>query len=221
MFLKSLKLTGFKSFADRTRLELRPGVTVIVGPNGSGKSNVVDAVAWVMGTQSTKSLRTDKMDDVIFAGTATRPGLGRAEVTLVLDNASGVLPLDLPEVSLTRRLYRDGSSDYEINGVGCRLLDIQELLSDSGVGRHQHVIIGQGQIDKVLNAGPEDHRAVIEEAAGILKHRMRKDKAIRRLERTDADVLRLHDLLGEMSRQMKPLRRRRCICSCPAPVSRR
>jgi chromosome segregation protein len=207
MFLKSLKLTGFKSFADRTRLELRPGVTVIVGPNGSGKSNVVDAVAWVMGTQSTKSLRTDKMDDVIFAGTATRPGLGRAEVTLVLDNASGVLPLDLPEVSLTRRLYRDGSSDYEINGVGCRLLDIQELLSDSGVGRHQHVIIGQGQIDKVLNAGPEDHRAVIEEAAGILKHRMRKDKAIRRLERTDADVLRLHDLLGEMSRQMKPLKR--------------
>jgi chromosome segregation protein len=207
MFLKSLKLTGFKSFADRTRLELRPGVTVIVGPNGSGKSNVVDAVAWVMGTQSAKSLRTDKMDDVIFAGTATRPGLGRAEVTLILDNASGVLPLDLPEVSLTRRLYRDGSSDYEINGVGCRLLDIQELLSDSGVGRHQHVIIGQGQIDKVLNAGPEDHRAVIEEAAGILKHRMRKDKAIRRLERTDADVLRLHDLLGELTRQMKPLKR--------------
>lgn len=207
MYLKSLKLTGFKSFADRTRLELRPGVTVIVGPNGSGKSNVVDAVAWVMGTQSAKSLRTDKMDDVIFAGTATRPGLGRAEVTLVLDNASGVLPLDLPEVSLTRRLYRDGSSDYEINGVGCRLLDIQELLSDSGVGRHQHVIIGQGQIDKVLNAGPEDHRAVIEEAAGILKHRMRKDKSIRRLERTDADVLRLHDLLGELARQMKPLKR--------------
>ncbi len=207
MFLKSLKLTGFKSFADRTRLELRPGVTVVVGPNGSGKSNVVDAVAWVMGTQSTKSLRTDKMDDVIFAGTATRPGLGRAEVTLILDNASGVLPLDLPEVSLTRRLYRDGSSDYEINGVGCRLLDIQELLSDSGVGRHQHVIIGQGQIDKVLNAGPEDHRAVIEEAAGILKHRMRKDKALRRLERTDADVLRLHDLLGELTRQMKPLKR--------------
>ncbi|MDH4308025.1 MAG: chromosome segregation protein SMC [Acidimicrobiia bacterium] len=207
MYLKSLKLTGFKSFADRTRLELRPGVTVIVGPNGSGKSNIVDAVAWVMGTQSTKSLRTDKMDDVIFAGTATRPGLGRAEVTLILDNSAGVLPLDLGEVSLTRRLYRDGSSDYEINGVACRLLDIQELLSDSGVGRHQHVIIGQGQIDKVLNAGPDEHRAVIEEAAGILKHRIRKDKAIRRLERTDADVLRLHDLLGEITRQMRPLKR--------------
>ncbi len=207
MFLKSLKLTGFKSFADRTRLELRPGVTVVVGPNGSGKSNIVDALAWVMGTQSTKSLRTEKMDDVIFAGTATRPGLGRSEVTLVLDNAQGILPLDLPEVSLTRRLYRDGSSDYEINGVGCRLLDIQELLSDSGVGRHQHVIVGQGQIDKVLSAGPDDHRAVIEEAAGILKHRTRKDKALRRLERTDGDVLRLHDLLGEISRQMRPLKR--------------
>lgn len=207
MYLKSLKMAGFKSFADRTRLELRPGVTVVVGPNGSGKSNIVDAVAWVMGTQSPKSLRTDKMEDVIFAGTATRPGLGRAEVTLVLDNSDGALPLDLAEVSITRRLYRDGSSDYEINGVACRLLDIQELLSDSHVGRHQHVIIGQGQIDSVLNAGPEDHRAVIEEAAGILKHRLRKDKAVRRLERTDGDVLRLRDLLGELARQMRPLKR--------------
>ncbi|HEY5686583.1 MAG TPA: chromosome segregation protein SMC [Acidimicrobiia bacterium] len=207
MYLKSLKLVGFKSFADRTRMEFRPGVTVIVGPNGSGKSNIVDAIAWVMGTQSPKALRTSKMDDVIFAGTATRPGLGRSEVTLVLDNASGTLPLDLREVSITRRLYRDGSSDYEINGVGCRLLDIQEMLSDSGVGRHQHVIIGQGQIDSILNATPEDHRAVIEEAAGILKHRVRKDKAIRRLERTDADVLRLKDILGELTRQMRPLKR--------------
>ncbi len=207
MYLKSLKLTGFKSFADRTRLELRPGVTVVVGPNGSGKSNIVDALAWVLGTQSPKSLRTSKMDDVIFAGTATRPGLSRAEVTLVLDNRSGSLPLDLAEVSITRRLYRDGSSDYEINGVGCRLLDIQELMSDSGVGKHQHVIIGQGQIDSVLNATPEDHRAVIEEAAGILKHRVRKDRALRRLERTDSDVVRLHDVLGELTRQMRPLKR--------------
>lgn len=207
MYLKSLKLTGFKSFADRTRLELRPGVTVIVGPNGSGKSNIVDAVAWVMGTQSTKALRTSKMDDVIFAGTATRPGLGRAEVTLIFDNADGVLPLDLPEVGITRRLYRDGSSDYEINGVSCRLLDIQELLSDSGVGRTQHVIIGQGQIAEVLSATPEEHRSVVEEAAGILKHRVRKDKALRRLERTDADVVRLHDLLGEIAKRMRPLKR--------------
>ena len=207
MHLKSLKLTGFKSFADRTRLEFRPGVTVIVGPNGSGKSNVVDAIAWVMGTQSPKALRTAKMDDVIFAGTATRPGLGRAEVTLVFDNTSGMLPLDLPEVSVTRRLYRDGSSDYEINGVSCRLLDIQELLSDSGVGRHQHVIIGQGQITSILSATPDQHRAVVEEAAGILKHRVRKDKALRRLERTDADVLRLRDLLGEIGKRMRPLKR--------------
>ncbi|MDX1448048.1 MAG: chromosome segregation protein SMC [Acidimicrobiia bacterium] len=207
MYLKSLKLTGFKSFADRTRLEFRPGVTVVVGPNGSGKSNVVDAIAWVMGTQSPKALRTSKMDDVIFAGTATRPGLGRAEVTLVFDNTSGMLPLDLPEVSVTRRLYRDGSSDYEINGVGCRLLDIQELLSDSGVGRQQHVIVGQGQITSILNATPDQHRAVVEEAAGILKHRVRKDKALRRLERTDADVVRLHDLLGEIGKRMRPLKR--------------
>lgn len=207
MYLKSLKLVGFKSFADRTRLEFRPGVTVIVGPNGSGKSNLVDALSWVMGTQSTKALRTGKMEDVVFAGTATRPPLNRAEATLIIDNAERQLGLDLDEVSLTRRLYRDGSSDYEINGVSCRLLDIQDLLSDSGVGRHQHIIIGQGEIGTVLNASPEDHRAVIEEAAGILKHRRRKEKSERRLERTDEDVLRLQDLLGEIGRQMRPLRR--------------
>jgi chromosome segregation protein len=180
---------------------------VVVGPNGSGKSNLVDALAWVMGTQSTRALRTGKMEDVVFAGTATRPSLSRAEATLVIDNGERRLPLDLDEVALTRRLYRDGSSDYEINGVGCRLLDIQELLSDSGVGRHQHVIISQGQVDDVLNASPEDHRAVIEEAAGILKHRRRKEKAERRLERTDEDVLRLRDLVGEIERQLRPLRR--------------
>ena len=207
MFLKSLKAVGFKSFADRTRLEFEPGVTVVVGPNGSGKSNLVDAIAWVMGTQSTRTLRTEKMEDVIFAGTATRPALTRGEVTLIFDNGSRVLPLDLDEVSITRRLYRDGSSDYQINGVDCRLLDIQELLSDSGVGRHQHVIVGQGQLDSILNAKPEDHRAVIEEAAGILKHRLRKERAVRRLERTDADVLRLRDILQELKRQMRPLRR--------------
>ena len=207
MFLKSLKITGFKSFADRTRIELEPGVTVVVGPNGSGKSNVVDSVAWVMGTQSTKSLRTEKMEDVIFAGTAMRPQLGRAEVALTFDNESGSLPLDMAEVTVTRRLYRDGSSDYEINGMACRLLDVQELLADSGVGRHQHVIVGQGQLDAVLNAKPDDHRAIIEEAAGILKHRQRKDRSIRRLERTDADVLRLMDIQKELKRQIRPLKR--------------
>ena len=207
MFLKSLKVVGFKSFADRTRLEFEPGVTVVVGPNGSGKSNLVDALAWVMGTQSTSTLRTEKMEDVIFAGTATRPALTRGEVTLIFDNGSRLLPLDLDEVSITRRLYRDGSSDYQINGVDCRLLDVRELLSDSGVGRHQHVIVGQGQLDSILNAKPEDHRAVIEEAAGILKHRLRKERAVRRMERTDADVLRLRDILQELKRQMRPLRR--------------
>ncbi len=207
MYLKSLKVAGFKSFADRTRFELREGVTVIVGPNGSGKSNVVDGLSWVLGTQSTKTLRTGKMEDVIFAGTATRPALGKAEVTLTIDNAQRMIDLDLDEISITRRLYRDGSSDYELNGVGCRLLDIQDLLSDAGVGRHQHVIIGQGEIGKVLNASPEEHRAVIEEAAGILKHRRRKERAERRLERTDDDMLRLQDLLGEITRQMRPLKR--------------
>lgn len=207
MYLKSLKLVGFKSFADRTRLEFRPGITAIVGPNGAGKSNIVDALAWVMGTQAPSSLRGERMDDLIFAGTATRTGLGRAEVTLVLDNRSGALPIDLSEISITRRLYRDGSSDYEINGVECRLLDVQELLSDSGVGRHQHLIVGQGQIDAVLNADPEDHRMVIEEAAGILKHRLRKDKALRRMAHTDGDVLRLEDLLTEIGRRLRPLER--------------
>jgi chromosome segregation protein len=207
LFLKSLKLVGFKSFADRTRLELEPGVTVVVGPNGSGKSNLVDAIAWVMGTQSTRTLRTQKMEDVIFAGTSIRPAFGRAEVTLVLDNTSRALPLDLDEVSLTRRLYRDGTSDYQINTVDCRLLDIQELLSDGGVGRQQHLIVGQGRIDDLLNAKAEDHRAVIEEAAGVLKHRLRKERSVRRLERTDADVLRLNDILRELKRQIRPLKR--------------
>lgn len=207
MYLKSLKLAGFKSFADRARLEFRPGVTVVVGPNGSGKSNLVDALSWVLGTQSTKTLRTGKMEDVIFAGTATRPSLGKAEATLVIDNTERLIDLDLDEVSITRRLYRDGSSDYELNGVGCRLLDVQDLLSDSGVGRQQHVIIGQGEIGRVLSASPEDHRAVIEEAAGILKHRRRKERSERRLERTDEDMIRLTDLLGELARQMRPLRR--------------
>jgi len=205
--LKTLVLVGFKSFADRTRLDCEPGVTVVVGPNGAGKSNLVDAVAWVMGTQATRVLRTDRMDDVIFAGTATRPALGRAEVSLTFDNTDGGLPLDLAEVTITRRLYRDGTSEYAINGATCRLLDIQELLSDSGVGRHQHIIVGQGRVDAVLNAGPEEHRAVIEEAAGVIKHRHRRDRSLRRLEATEVDVQRLQDLLGEQQRLMRPLKR--------------
>src|SRR6478672_9458628 len=181
MFLKSLTLKGFKSFAETTVLEFEPGVTVVVGPNGSGKSNIGDAVAWVLGAQAPRSVRSQKMDDVIFAGTEKRPALGRAEVSLTLDNTAGLLPIEFNEVTLTRILFRSGDSEYAINGVPCRLLDLQELLSDTGVGRQQHVIISQGQIDAVLNARPEDRRAIIEEAAGVLKYRRRKEKAERRL----------------------------------------
>jgi chromosome segregation protein len=205
--LKTLTLVGFKSFADRTRIECEPGVTIVVGPNGSGKSNLVDAVAWVMGTQATTTLRTQRMDDVIFAGTAVRPALGRAEVSLTFENSSGRLALDMAEVTITRRLFRDGTSEYEINGTPCRLLDIQELLSDSGVGRHQHVIVGQGRIDGVLNAGPDEHRAVIEEAAGVIKHRQRRERSTRRLEATDIDLQRARDLLTEEQRRLRPLKR--------------
>ncbi len=207
MFLKSLTLRGFKSFADKTVLEFEPGVTVVVGPNGSGKSNLVDAVAWVLGAQGPRSLRGGKMDDVIFAGTPDRPALGRAEVSLCIDNAAGLLPIEFSEVTITRTLFRAGDSEYQINGAPCRLLDIQELLSDSGIGRQQHVIVGQGQLDAVLNARPEDRRAIVEEAAGILKFRKRRERAERRLEATEGNLLRLNDLLREVRRQLTPLQR--------------
>ncbi|HSF86583.1 MAG TPA: chromosome segregation protein SMC [Acidimicrobiia bacterium] len=207
MLLKSLSLAGFKSFATRTRLDFESGVTVVVGPNGSGKSNLLDALSWVMGTQATSALRTGKMEDVIFAGTATRPSMGRAEVTVTFDNIDRFLPLDLDEISMTRRLYRDGRSEYEINGAPCRLLDLHELLSDGGVGRHQHVLVGQGQIGTILNARPDEHRAVIEEAAGVTKHRNRRDRSLRRLEQTALDIERLNDLLDQERRRLRPLKR--------------
>ncbi len=207
MLLKSLSLAGFKSFANRTRLDFESGVTVVVGPNGSGKSNLLDALSWVMGTQATRTLRTGKMEDVIFAGTATRPAMGRAEVTVTFDNYDRFLPLDLDEISMTRRLYRDGRSEYEINGAPCRLLDLHELLSDGGVGRHQHVLVGQGQIGTILNARPDEHRAVIEEAAGVTKHRSRRDRSLRRLEQTALDIERLADLLDQERRRLRPLKR--------------
>ena len=207
MFLKSLSMKGFKSFADPTVLEFEPGITVVVGPNGSGKSNVVDAVTWVLGAQGPRSLRSAKMEDVIFAGTSSRAQLGRAEVSLTIDNSSGKLPVDLSEVTITRTLFRSGDSEYAINGAPCRLLDIQELLSDSGVGRQQHMIIGQGQLDTVLNARPEDRRAIIEEAAGVLKHRRRRERAERRLAATAENLERLGDLVREVRRQIRPLER--------------
>jgi chromosome segregation protein len=207
MFLKALTLKGFKSFAESTTLEMQPGVTVVVGPNGSGKSNVVDAIGWVLGAQAPSAVRSQKMDDVIFAGTARRPALGRAEVSLTIDNGAGLLPIDFTEVTVTRTLWRSGESEYAINGVPCRLLDVQELFSDTGVGRQQHVIVGQGQIDAVLNAKPEERRLIVEEAAGILKHRKRKERSERRLAATEGNLLRLGDLLREVRRQLRPLER--------------
>ncbi|MBP3978270.1 chromosome segregation protein SMC [Microbacterium sp. BLY] len=207
MHLKSLTLKGFKSFAQPTTFVFEPGVTCIVGPNGSGKSNVVDALAWVMGEQGAKTLRGGKMEDVIFAGTSTRGPLGRAEVQLTIDNADGALPIEFAEVTISRTLFRNGSSEYAINGESCRLLDVQELLSDSGLGREMHVIVGQGRLDTVLQASPEDRRGFIEEAAGILKHRRRKEKTLRKLDAMEANLTRLSDLAGEIRRQLKPLGR--------------
>ncbi|WP_113693537.1 chromosome segregation protein SMC [Amycolatopsis albispora] len=205
MHLKSLTLKGFKSFASATTLRFEPGITCVVGPNGSGKSNVLDALRWVMGTQGAKDLRGGKMEDVIFAGTSGRAPLGRAEVSLTIDNSDGALPIDYTEVSITRRMFRDGASEYEINGSTCRLMDVQELLSDSGIGREMHVIVGQGQLSQILEAKPEERRAFIEEAAGVLKHRKRKEKALRKLNAMQANLDRLGDLTTELRRQLKPL----------------
>ncbi len=207
MYLKALTLRGFKSFASATSLRFERGITCVVGPNGSGKSNVVDAFSWVMGEQGVKPLRGGKMEDVVFAGTAGRPPLGRAEVTLTIDNSDGALPIDYAEVTISRLLFRSGQSEYAINGDHCRLLDVQELLSDTGLGREMHVIVGQGQLDQVLNAGPDARRALIEEAAGVLKHRRRKEKALRKLEAMQANLTRLVDLTGEIGRRLKPLGR--------------
>ncbi len=207
MYLKSLTIRGFKSFASATTLQFEPGITCVVGPNGSGKSNVVDALSWVMGEQGAKTLRGGKMDDVIFAGTSNRSPLGRAEVSLTIDNTDGALPIEYTEVTISRTLFRGGGSEYSINGNPSRLLDIQELLSDSGIGREMHVIVGQGQLGDVLQATPEERRGYIEEAAGVLKHRKRKEKALRKLEATDANLVRLQDLTNEIRRQLKPLGR--------------
>ena len=207
MYLKSLTLRGFKSFASATTLRLESGITCVVGPNGSGKSNIVDALSWVMGEQGVKSLRGGKMEDVVFAGTTSRAPLGRAEVTLTIDNSDGALPIDYAEVTISRLMFRSGQSEYAINGDHCRLLDVAELLSDSGMGREMHVIVGQGQLDDILHAGPEARRALIEEAAGVLKHRRRKEKALRKLEAMQANLTRLVDLTAELGRRLKPLGR--------------
>jgi chromosome segregation protein len=218
VYLKTLTLRGFKSFASATTLRFEPGITCVVGPNGSGKSNVVDAFSWVMGEQGVKNLRGGKMEDVVFAGTASRPPLGRAEVTLTIDNSDGALPIEYTEVTISRLLFRSGQSEYSINGDHCRLLDVQELLSDSGLGREMHVIVGQGQLDQVLHAGPEARRALIEEAAGVLKHRRRKEKALRKLEAMQANLTRLVDLTAELKRRLKPLGRQAAIARRAAVI---
>ena len=205
MYLKSITLKGFKSFASATTLRLEPGITCVVGPNGSGKSNVVDALTWVMGEQGAKSLRGGKMEDVIFAGTSGRAPLGRAEVSVTIDNADGALNIDYSEVTISRILFRNGQSEYQINGEASRLLDIQELLSDSGIGREMHVIVGQGQLDAILMANPDERRGFIEEAAGVLKHRKRKEKALRKLDSMQANLARVQDLTVELRRQLRPL----------------
>lgn len=213
-----MTLRGFKSFASATTLRFEPGITCVVGPNGSGKSNVVDALSWVMGEQGAKSLRGGKMEDVIFAGTTGRPPLGRAEVSLTIDNSDGALPIEYAEVTITRIMFRNGGSEYQINGDTCRLLDIQELLSDSGIGREMHVIVGQGQLDSVLHADPMGRRAFIEEAAGVLKHRKRKEKALRKLDAMRANLARVQDLTDELRRQLKPLGRQAAVARRAAVI---
>ncbi|WMY77085.1 AAA family ATPase [Citricoccus sp. I39-566] len=205
MYLKSLTVRGFKSFASATTFQFEPGVTAVVGPNGSGKSNVVDALSWVMGEQGAKNLRGGKMEDVIFAGTTGRAPLGRAQVSLTIDNTDGALPIEYSEVTISRTLFRSGGSEYAINGSSCRLLDIQELLSDSGLGREMHVIVGQGQLDRILQASPEERRGFIEEASGVLKHRRRKERSVRKLESMRSNLDRVRDLSEEVRRQLGPL----------------
>ncbi len=213
-----MTLKGFKSFASSTTLRLEPGITCVVGPNGSGKSNVVDALTWVMGEQGAKSLRGGKMEDVIFAGTSGRAPLGRAEVSLTIDNTDGALPIDYTEVTISRILFRNGQSEYQINGEASRLLDIQELLSDSGIGREMHVIVGQGQLDAILLATPEERRGFIEEAAGVLKHRKRKEKALRKLDSMQANLSRVQDLTVELRRQLRPLGRQAEVAKKAATI---
>ncbi|MDB1788877.1 chromosome segregation SMC family protein, partial [Eggerthella lenta] len=208
MYLKSLVLKGFKSFADRSVLALEPGIIAVVGPNGSGKSNISDAVLWVLGERNAKHLRGQAMEDVIFAGSSARKSVGIAEVDLVLDNSDGTLPVNFDEVAVTRRMYRSGESEYLINGVVARRMDVLDILHDSGLGTGTHSIISQGSLDSILQSKPEDRRALIEEAAGVLKHKQRKAKSERKLAAMDAHLARVKDVAAEVERQLGPLERK-------------
>ena len=205
MYLKRLDLQGFKSFPEKVKLEFNPGITAVVGPNGSGKSNVSDAVRWVLGEQRAKSLRGDKMEDVIFAGTESRKPQGFAEVTIVIDNQDGRMPVEFTEVQVTRRVFRSGESEYRINGAACRLKDIQELFMDTGVGREGYSIVGQGRIDEILNAKGEERRRIFEEATGIVKYKTRKIEATNKLEKEQQNLLRVEDIISELEGQLAPL----------------
>ena len=207
MYLKSLTLKGFKSFADRAHMTFEPGLTVIVGPNGSGKSNISDSILWVLGEQSAKQLRGQAMEDVIFSGSSARKPVGVAEVTLVLDNSDHMLPVDFDEVAITRRMYRSGESEYLINSSPCRLMDIQDILHDSGLGKDTHSIISQGKLDAILQSRPEERRALIEEAAGISKHKRRKERALKKIKSMDEHLTRARDINKEIARQLRPLER--------------
>lgn len=206
MFLRSLEIRGFKSFADKTELRFKKGVTAVVGPNGSGKSNVSDSVRWVLGEQSVKSLRGGKMEDVIFAGTQFRKPLGLAQVSLTLDNSDGMLATDYNEVTVTRRIFRSGETEYLINNQKCRLKDITELFMDTGIGKEGYSIIGQGKIDAILSGKPEDRRALLEEAAGIVKYKSRKEEAEKRLDNTDSNLVRIRDIISTYEERLEPLR---------------
>ena len=207
MYLKAITLRGFKSFADKEILKFEPGISVIIGPNGSGKSNIVDALLWVLGEQSSRSLRGGSMEDVVFSGSSSRSQLGVAEGVVVLDNSDSYLPLDFSEVTIGRRIYRSGENEYFLNNMRCRLTDIQELISDAGIGLKKHTIIGQGQIESIVSSTPEDKRLLIEEVAGILKFKRRKDKAIKKLVNVEDKILRARDILTEVRRQLIPLRK--------------
>ncbi len=208
MFLKRLEIIGFKSFAERIGIDFVPGVTAVVGPNGSGKSNVTDAIRWVLGEQSAKSLRGAKMEDVIFAGSDSRKPLNFAEVTLILDNSKGLFPLDYTEISVSRRVFRSGESIYLLNGQQCRLLDINNVFMDSGLGKEAFSIISQGRVDEILNSRPEDRRSIFDEAAGVLKYRNRKRKAEHKLFETSDNLDRVLDILKELEIRIEPLKER-------------
>ena len=204
--LKALELAGFKSFADKTRFEFPPGITVVVGPNGSGKSNVVDAIKWVLGEQSIKSLRGKEMADVIFNGSPTRRGMNAAEITLIFNNANRLLPLDTPEVYITRRVYRSGEGEYLINRNPSRLRDIRDLLAGTGLGTQAYSVIEQGKVDVLLQSSAKDRRMIFEEAAGISRFKLKKLEALRRLERVEQNLLRLSDIVDEVESRLRGVR---------------